>query len=121
MVPATQVAAAQDVADPAGELAERYAPVLRIRAQPEPCGEGQPYLPVDIDTIMDNRDVALRGPWSTDDIAGIAPSACDIGDGLSRYHLDFPGEALEPGCDFEEWSRELTDGTDPVAYARSRP
>ncbi|WP_116950917.1 DUF7544 domain-containing protein [Jiangella endophytica] len=118
LVPAAQPARAQDVADPAAELAERYAPVLRIRAQAEPCGEGQPYLPVDIDTVLDNRDVALRGPWSTDDLAGIAPSATDIGDGLGRYHLDFPGDALEPGCDFEEWSRELSAGSRPTAYAR---
>ncbi|SEE73020.1 Vps62-related protein [Jiangella alba] len=118
LVPAAQPARAQDLADPAAELAERYAPVLRIRAQAEPCGEGQPYLPVDIDTVLDNRDVALRGPWSGDDLAGIAPSATDIGDGLGRYHLDFPGDALDPGCDFEEWSRELSADSRPTAYAR---
>ena len=100
------------------ELALRYAPLVRVRSQDEPCGDGEPYLPVDVDTIMSNDGVALRGPWSTDDLIDVAPSATDIRAGLSGYHLDFPGEALSPGCDYESWHDEITAGTSPTVYAR---
>ena len=34
-----------------------------------------------------------------------------------EYHLDFPGNALDPGCDYERWARRLTKGSQPVIYA----
>jgi hypothetical protein len=86
-------------ADPAGELAVRYAPVVRIVAQTEPCGHGEPYEPTDVDTVLGNPDVALRGPWAGGSIVEIAPTAADLAKGLTGYHLDFPGDALEPRCD----------------------
>jgi hypothetical protein len=100
------------------ELAMRYAPVVRVRAQDEPCGHGEPYLPVDVDAIMGDSGVALRGPWQTDDLVDIAPTAEDLGAGLSRYHLDFPGNALAPGCEYEMWEQEVTAGGQPTVYAR---
>lgn len=100
------------------ELAMRHAPVVRVRAQEEQCGDGEPYLPVDVDTIMGNSGVALRGPWHTDDLVDIAPTAADLGEGLSQYHLDLPGEALAPGCDYEAWEQEVTADSRPTVYAR---
>ena len=35
------------------------------------------------------------------------PQRRDLGHGLFRYHLDFPGDALDPGCDYEMWSRRV--------------
>lgn len=98
-------------------LAMRHAPVVRVRAQEELCGDGEPYLPVDVDTIMDDGGVALRGPWHTDDLVDIGPSAEDLGAGLSGYHLDFPGNALAPGCDYEAWEQDVTAGSRPTVYA----
>ncbi|HEX6232683.1 MAG TPA: Vps62-related protein [Jiangellaceae bacterium] len=105
--------------DPAAtELAERYAPVIRLRAQEEPCGDGTPYRPMDITTLMDNSGVALRGPWHTNDLVGVAPAAVDLTDGLPQYHLDFPGNALDPGCGYEEWQREIGRNSEATVYAR---
>src|SRR4029079_19345280 len=37
--------------------------------------------------------------------------------GRYEYHLDFPGNALDPGCDYERWSRLITKGKQPAVYA----
>ena len=36
---------------------------------------------------------------------------------LYEYHLDFPGNALDPGCDYERWADRLTEGEAPTVYA----
>ena len=41
--------------------------------------------------------VALRGPWDGGDLVKIGPTATDLSKGLYEYHLDFPGNALDPG------------------------
>jgi len=110
-------AGSASAADPETDLAERYAPVAVLVDQDEPCGPGEPYIPTDVDAIMGQDTVALRGPWNKDDLVKIAPTAADISEGLYEYHLDFPGDALEPGCDYEQWAKRLTAGTDPTVYA----
>src|SRR6266487_5362804 len=77
-------------------LAERYAPVVRLVEQKHACGPGEPYRPMDVDALFDQPSVALRGPWNPDDLVKIAPTAKDLSRGLYDYHLDFPGNALEP-------------------------
>jgi hypothetical protein len=104
--------------DPALELAQRYAPVVRLVDQPEPCKHGEPFEPIDVDLVLGNREVALHGPWSTSFIVGIAPTAKELSAGLFGYHLDFPGNALDPGCTYESWSKQLAAGTKPRTYAR---
>jgi hypothetical protein len=42
------------------ELAERYAPVVRLVAQEEACGYGEPYRPTDVDLLFGDPTVALR-------------------------------------------------------------
>ena len=108
------------------QLAERFAPVVRIVRQTQECGPGEPYRPSDVDAFLGNDSVALRGPWTTDDLVKIAPAAADLGRGLDGYHLDFPGNPLAPGCDYERWARTQTRDTQPVVYAhvateQSRP
>ena len=99
-------------------LAERYAPVVRLVRQAESCGPGEPFVPTDVDTLLGNDTVALRGPWDTDDLVKIAPTADDLRRGLTGYHLDFPGNPLDPGCSYEEWADEQTDGSTATTYAR---
>jgi hypothetical protein len=99
------------------ELAERYAPVVRLVEQEEECGHGEPYQPSDIDAFLDEETVSLRGPWKSNDLVTIGPSADELGRGLYEYNLDFPGDALNPGCDYERWARRVTQGTDPTVYA----
>jgi hypothetical protein len=98
-------------------LAERYAPVVRLVEQLEECGPGEPYEPLNVDLLFDEPTVALRGPWGGGDLVEIAPTADDLADGLYEYHLDFPGNALDPGCTYELWARRLSEGDAPAVYA----
>jgi hypothetical protein len=108
-------AAAQD---PAETLALRYSPVVRLVAQPEPCGHGEAYEPTDVDLVLGNPGVALRGPWRPPNIVKVAPTAKDLSRGLFEYHLDFPGNALNPQCTYDAWSHAITRGSQPKTYAR---
>ena len=108
-------AARADLADETA-LAERFAPAVRLVEQPEECGPGEPYEPTDVDVLFDEPTVALRGPWNPTDLVKIGPTARDLVDRY-EYHLDFPGDPLDPGCDYELWARRLTAATAPAVYA----
>ena len=111
-LPATAVAdRAQDTA-----LAKRYAPVVRLVADTD-CEPGDPYVPISVDLLFDEPTVALRGPWQNAGVVKIGPTAEDLSRGLYQYHLDFPGNALDPGCDYLHWQRRLTVGHAPAVYA----
>jgi len=117
------MAAALVLAAPAGAdlaqdraLAERYAPVVRLVAGREGCGPGQRYVPIDVNRLFGQPTVALRGPWGND-LVEIGPTAKDLGRGLWGYHLDFPGNALQPGCDYLHWQQHLGAERTPTAYA----
>jgi hypothetical protein len=98
-------------------LAERYAPVVRLVEQKEECGPGEPYEPMDVNALFGQPTVALRGPWNPNDLVKIGPMAQDLSRRLYEYHLDFPGNALDPGCDYERWSRRVMEGHKPTVYA----
>ena len=86
--------ASADLADETA-LAERYAPVVRLVEQAQECGYGESYSPLDVDLLFDEPTVALRGPWGGD-LVKIAPAAEDLAPERYEYHLDFPGNALDP-------------------------
>jgi hypothetical protein len=112
---AAPVAAADLAAE--RELAERYAPVVRLVEQEEECGAGEPYDPLDVELLLDEEPtVALRGPWSATDLVKIGPTGEDLRNRF-EYHLDFPGDALAAGCDYERWTRRLAEGSEPTVYA----
>ncbi len=106
------------LADRADEtaLAEKHAPVVRLVEQTEECGPGEPYLPADVDVVLNEPTVALRGPWSATDLVKIAPVALDLVNRF-EYHLDYPGNALDPGCDYEKWFRHIKGRSKPTVYA----
>jgi hypothetical protein len=60
---------------------------------------------MDVDALFGQPTVALRGPWNPIDLVKIGPVAKDL---VRRYeyHLDFPGNPLDPGCGYERWSRQ---------------
>ena len=107
--------AGADLADEQA-LAEKYAPVVRVVEQQDVCSYGEPFVPTDIDLLLGEETVALRGPWNVTDLVEIGPSADDL---VRRfeYHLDFPGNALDPGCDYNRWAQRLTRNSKPVMYA----
>ncbi|MFL5921159.1 MAG: hypothetical protein ACJ75D_07630 [Gaiellaceae bacterium] len=108
-------AASADVAQETA-LAERFAPVVRLVADTGGCEPAKPYQPIDVDLLFGEPTVALRGPWGND-LVKIGPEAKDLGERLYGYHLDFPGNALRPGCDYLDWESRLTTGHAPTAYA----
>jgi hypothetical protein len=104
--------------DPSAALVRKYAPVLRLKDVPGSCDIGKPYVPIDVNLLMNNREVALRGPWDTTNIVTVGPSAHELAQGLWGYHLDFPGNSLRPGCTYEEWQQRLLTGSAPEMYGR---
>ena len=104
------------LAGPEEDLAARYAPVVRLVDQPEECGPGEPYIPTDVNVLFDEPTVALRGPWNRTDLVKIAPEAADLHNRYD-YHLDFPGDPLDAGCDYEKWARRVTKSSQPTVYA----
>jgi hypothetical protein len=97
-------------------LAALYAPVVRLVEQTHECGPGEPYEPMDVSALFGQPTVALRGPWNPTDLVKIGPTATDLV-GRYEYHLDFPGDALSPGCGYERWARLITRGKKPTVYA----
>ena len=61
--------------------------------------------------------MALRGPWGSGDLIEVGPDAERLSSGLYEYHLDFPGNALDPGCSYERWADRLSVGSAPAVYA----
>ncbi|MGE0027904.1 MAG: hypothetical protein AB7O78_12270 [Thermoleophilia bacterium] len=110
-------------AAPAAEvaLAREYAPVLRMTERASSCGVDVPYLPVDVDDLMGNDEIALRGPWDRTNLVGVAPGAQRLAQGLWDYHLDFPGDALRPGCTYVEWEERLASAPTVYAHVATEP
>ena len=71
-------------------LAARFAPVVRLVAQTEACGPGEPYRPLDVDLLFGEPTVALRGPWRPPDLVKIAPDRARISSVASSTTSTFP-------------------------------
>ena len=67
------------------ELAQRYAPVVRLVEHNGSCGPGKPYVPIDVDVLFGEPTVALRGPWGAD-LVKIGPD----GEGPRRRAVRLP-------------------------------
>jgi hypothetical protein len=108
--------AAQSTA-PEQQLAARYAPIVALQEQEEPCGPGEPYRPESVDVVFGNPDVVLRGPGAGHQVVKVAPNARDLYLKGEGYYLDLPGNPLLPGCTYEEELRRWSRNRPPVAYA----
>jgi hypothetical protein len=113
------LAAAQPAAaasSPEQQLADRYAPVVALKQQPEPCSsDGEPYRPVTVDPLFGRSDVRLVE--SDGRLIRTAPTAADLYGRSDRTYLDFPGSPLDPGCRYEQWADQLFAGKPTTAYA----
>ena len=113
----------RDQPDAARELAERYAPIVRIKAQENPCDvTGEPYAPTTVDIVLDNPEVLLRQLGSGDPVLTRAPGAADLfGLGEGAF-LDFPGSVLDPGCLYEtDFRRFVAERRGPGRLRPHRP
>jgi hypothetical protein len=114
---------AQDSSDSVElQLAEKYAPIVMLKAQEAPCDNtGEQWSPSSVDIVLDNPDVVLRQVGNNDPIIKIAPTASDLF-GLSEgFYLDYPGAALAPGCiyetDFDRYSNTGLRDRQALVYA----
>src|SRR5438477_835463 len=112
MAAAVAVPAAR-AAGPEQTLADRYAPIVALKAQDEPCDRGgEGWRPTAVEGVLGNPRVRLRGP-----VEKTAPTAADLFGKDARYYLDLPGNPLDPGCVYERDARRLFRGEPSIAYA----
>jgi hypothetical protein len=98
-------------------LVERFAPVIVVREQDGPCDtNGEPFEPAPVEIVLDNPEISLRVVGNGDPVRTFGPGAADLFDLREGWYLDFPGDALEPGCIFEEDFHRFWDGQS-VVYA----
>jgi hypothetical protein len=114
--------AAAEVGDPIGddaqELAERYSPIIMLKAQDGPCDEdGEPYGPMSVEPLLDNPEILLRQVSPQLPVVVRGPSARDLFDLGEGFFLDFPGVALTPECIYETDYRKYTEDEPAVVYA----
>jgi hypothetical protein len=101
---------------PEQQLADRYAPVVALKQQSEPCGsDGEPYRPVPADLVLGRSDVRLVD--SNGQLIRTAPTAADLYGRDDQTYLDFPGSPLDPGCRYEQWADQVFAGKPTTAYA----
>lgn len=100
------------------ELVATYLPLLRVVDQPVPCGPGEPYRVMRPDAVLGVDGIGRDGVVLTGGERDVeAPTEDDLPDpGDASWHLDYPGNALRPACDYEE----LFDAwrTVPTVFAR---
>lgn len=98
------------------ELLERYAPIVVVPAQTQQCGPGESYRPRPVEVVLGNPDVVLRNS----DGEGIttAPTAANLADAGPEDYLDFPGNPLDPGCDYSTWAALIGADQPQALYGR---
>jgi hypothetical protein len=122
LVAALPPVAAEDlnVEDPEGalELAEKYAPIMMLKAQEGACdSKGEPYGPTSVDILLNNPEILLRQVTPGDPVTKTAPEAKDLHLLGQGFYLDFPGSALEPGCVYEQDFNKYSEGLPAIVYA----
>ena len=101
----------------AAELADRYGPVVMLRTFTPPCGDGEAYVPMQVQPLLGNPEIALRQVGNGDPVMRWAPTAKDLyGLGGGTY-LDLPGDALSPGCLYAEDSARYAPLSTSAVYA----
>ncbi len=113
-----QAAAAQDGQSAETELVERYAPVIALRPQTEPCDtSGEQFAPAPADLVLDNPHMLLRQIGVENPVVLRGPTASDIFGMGGGFYIDFPGDAFGPGCLYERDYQRYNQGRNAVVYA----
>jgi hypothetical protein len=105
-------------ADAETTLAERYVPVVRLVDQEEPCRHGEAYQPTDVNLVLGDPDVALRGPWDGTNIIKVGPTGPTSRPASSTTTSTSRQGRRAAGCVYDEWSHRTNKGHGPHAYAR---
>ncbi|WP_432936546.1 hypothetical protein ACQPXM_23215 [Kribbella sp. CA-253562] len=113
-----EAAAAESPEDTAAQaLAERYAPVVRLQGDSSNCANGEQFQPTDVEAVLGDQQVALRGPWRPPELVKPQPEGKDLGLVFPGHFLDFPGDPLRPGCAYAEWSARINAEHPATVYA----
>lgn len=98
--------------DPAARaLAERYSPIVFLKAQTGPCDtSGEAFGPSPVNPLLGNPAIVLARGGNA---VRRAPTGADINGLDEDYSLDFPGNPLRPGCEYEQAAREWGMGVPP--------
>jgi hypothetical protein len=98
------------------ELAERYAPLIDVQTHDTACGEGEPYSPAPVEAVLGQSAVLLRAADGS--VIATGPTADDLAAAPNNAYLDLPGNALDPGCNYERWFDSTGMAAHPTVYAR---
>jgi hypothetical protein len=98
--------AAEGANGPRDRLVKAYSPITMLRAQEHPPCDNQEeqYQPTTVDVVLGNPKVDLVRETADGNSRVIesGPRAADIAGLGKRYHLDLPGDPLEPECTYAE-------------------
>ena len=117
---ATAGSAGADSGDTAAaqELADRYRPVVVVRTLESLCSDdGEAYVPMTVDPLLGNPEVALRQVGNGDPVITWAPTAADLYGRGSGTYLDLAGDGLQPGCVYATDSARYAPPADAAVYA----
>ena len=101
------------------KLVDTYSPIQMLRAQSDICDNSQEqYEPTTVGVFLDNPRTELDAPDGK--VVTKAPTAADIAGLGDGYHLNIPGDPLEPGCNYAKDFKALKDAgkAPPITYAR---
>ncbi|RYP81843.1 hypothetical protein EKO23_22960 [Nocardioides guangzhouensis] len=101
----------------AQRLAETYSPIVMLRDFHAECGQGEHFVPMRVDALLDNPDVALRQVGNGDAVIEWGPSAADLYGRATGTYLDLPGDALEPGCIYAQDAARYAPVSQAAVYA----
>lgn len=103
-------------ADADSTLLHTYAPVLRIQPPKTPCAAGNGHLPIAVESVIANPQVALVGPGAA---RHVAPTADVLAAAPADSALDLAGTPRRDGCTERRWEASLlASGVQRTAYAR---
>ena len=101
------------------QLAQKFAPIAYLKRQNFPCDPGgEPYLPMPVDLVFGDPEVALRQfPGRAELKRNLAPG--DLFQADAANYLDLPGDPREPGCTYERHANQRAKvlGATPTVYA----
>lgn len=119
-----QAAPAQAQASAAQRLADKYAPIVKLRKQTDgicDSSEEQYSPPTSVNSVLGNPKVRLLKTVGRRTVVLVrsAPTAADIANRQEGVYLDLPGQPLDPGCRYaKDYAALKRSGHAPaVVYA----
>ncbi|HVL22507.1 MAG TPA: Vps62-related protein [Thermomicrobiales bacterium] len=118
LLAASDMPAAAQVTDAEQALIEKYVPVLRLVPQEQACDpNGEPYDAGPAAIVLDDPAISVRWDVPGQPVVMTGPSAEDLARLDDTFYLDYAGNPLQPGCTYEQQSRERMTGQTATTHA----